>query len=45
MSFVSSLNGSVTECADRGVAGFFRAHAGGDAFGDLLFEMELNLVV
>jgi len=33
-----------TARADGGVAGFFKAYAGVQVFGDLLFGMELNLV-
>src|SRR5438067_12365973 len=33
------------ESAHGGVAGFSWAHAGGNVFGDLLIEMELDFVV
>jgi len=37
--------GRVAERSQRGVTGFFRAHACGEVLGNLLFEMELEFVV
>jgi hypothetical protein len=37
--------GRVAEEAQGGAAGFFGAHSGGDVFGDLLVEVELEFVL